>query len=142
MASLSPRGFFAFARLIVITCACLTAIHAQSADPPVASSSNSILYLTNGDFVSGELKDAERPATLSWQSPAFKDRFDFAANEVNAVHFPLPQKLPRPAGEYCFELAGGDVLFGAFVGMDAGQFEIDETRIDRKSTRLNSSHRL
>lgn len=129
-------------RLAIAICVCLIAISGYSAEPSVAPSPRSVLYLTNGDFVSGELKNADRPATLSWLSPSFTAGFDFATSEVNAVHFPLPEKLPRPVGEYCFELAGGDVLFGAFVGMDAGQFEIDESRVGRLHLARTIVHRF
>ena len=32
---------------------------------------------------------------------------------------------PKPTGDFCFELAAGDVLFGSLVALDDKQAELD-----------------
>src|SRR5262245_21394491 len=77
-----------------------------------------VLHLNNGGTVSGELADTLDPQVLRWKSPAFTSPFDFRAKGVDAIYFSLPVTLPRPVGDYCFELAGGDVLFGSLIEFD------------------------
>jgi peroxiredoxin len=50
---------------------------------------------------------------------------DFPLGTVSAVRFPTRAERPRPPGPYCFELEGGDVLFGALVGLSAQKAELD-----------------
>ena len=81
-----------------------------------------VLHLTNGGFVPGELVPSSEPDVLRWQADAFVAPFDFALGAVNAVHFPDSRRsFPEPTGDYCFELAGGDVLFGSLVALDDTQ---------------------
>ena len=56
-----------------------------------------VLHLTNGGYVAGELKNSGGPSRLGWQSPLFAAPFDFDVNLVNAVHFPLPASCPMPS---------------------------------------------
>ena len=94
---------------------------AEPSDSPNAA----MIHLTNGDHVAGQLVDSQRVAGLAWQSPSFTTPFEFAIGTVNTVQFPVPAKLPQPEGEYCFELAGGDVLFGALIALRGDEAELD-----------------
>ena len=38
---------------------------------------------------------------------------------------------PSPTGDFCFELAAGDVLFGSLVGLDDSKVELDIPRLGR-----------
>ncbi|MGQ0635859.1 MAG: TlpA family protein disulfide reductase [Planctomycetaceae bacterium] len=96
------------------------------ATPPNAA----ILNLTNGGYVSGRLMPSEGDV-LRWQNPAFVDPFDFALTHVQSVQFPAPPTTVVPAGDYCFELSGGDVLFGAWRNLDRASAEIDSPRFGR-----------
>ncbi|MBI2823778.1 MAG: TlpA family protein disulfide reductase [Planctomycetia bacterium] len=109
----------AFACLIAV---CLAAGVARAADQaaqaaPAAQPSGVTLHLANGDFSAGELVDSRQPDAIAWQAKGFTAPFRFALPSVSAVHFPVPEPLPLPEGEYCFELAGGDVLFGSLVAL-------------------------
>ena len=86
------------------------------------------LRMANGDFVAGELKDSDQPDILRWQGAAFTMPFDFALSGVSVIHFPLPNERPKPTGDYCFELVGGDLLYGSLVGFSSEQAEIDVPR--------------
>ena len=70
----------------------------------------------------------DRPGAVHWQPELFVAPFDFDLTAVNAVHFPVSSNLPEPTGTYCFELAGGDVLFGTLIALDDAQAELDVQR--------------
>src|SRR5207253_4225375 len=87
---------------------------ARAADPPPQA----VLHLANGDQAAGEIRASARPGVLRWQAASFVSPFDFAVTEVNAIQWPPPAVLPKPTGDFCFELAGGDVLFGSLVDLN------------------------
>ena len=95
----------------------LTGASALAADP--------VLHLTDGGYVPGALADSEKPGTLSWQGASFVDPFEFDLKAVNAVHSPASADPPRPVADFRFELAGGDVLFGALVDLNDTEAVID-----------------
>jgi peroxiredoxin len=119
-----------------------TQLHAADASP-AAPPVHGILHLNNGGTVSGDLADSLDPDVLRWQSPVFTSPFDFRVKGVDAIYFPLPATLPKPAGDYCFELAGGDILFGSLLELDhetalldvpdAGRFHVRRDAIRRFS---------
>src|SRR5262249_19667766 len=78
---------------VTVVWAILECSIASSAEPEKPDAA--VLHLTNGNgFVTGALKNSGGPARLGWQSPLFTAPFDFDVNLVNAVHFPLPDRLP------------------------------------------------
>jgi len=91
--------------------------------------SNSMIHLINGDYVTGRLVDSASGDSLWWQSPAFVSPFQFGLASVNNVQFPSPAKFSQPEGEYCFELAGHNVLFGSLVELQGNEAVIDATGI-------------
>ena len=92
---------------------------------PASQRRDSVLHLNNGGFVSGDLCDSNDPSILRWQGPLFVAPFDFRLKGVDAVYFPTPAELPKPVGEYCFELTGGDMLFGSLLELNAEEAELD-----------------
>ena len=88
-----------------------------AAEPPRtdAAPPQAVLHLAGDAFVAGELRGSDDPTMLRWQSPSFTRPFDFVLSSVKGVHYPVPATSLKPAGEYCFELAGGDLLFGSLV---------------------------
>jgi peroxiredoxin len=122
-------------RLRAAAAACLLALgltaSARSEDAPAPAPKGPVIHLTNGGHVPGDLKDSADPKVLRWQGSAFVAPFDFSLGAINSVHYPSPAELPKPAGDYCFELAGGDVLFGRLVGLDDKEAELDVARIGR-----------
>ena len=106
--------------LLGMGCAALPA-----AEAPASPAAAATLHLSNGDYVAGELRDCDRAGILRWQSTLFVTPFDFSLRTVNAVRFPAPAQRPRPNGPYCFELAGGDVLFGDLAGLSLQEAELD-----------------
>ena len=63
--------------------------------------------------------DCAKADTLRWQASAFVTPLDFPLRSVSAVCFPTLAQRPKPSGQYCFELEGGDMLFGALAGLFA-----------------------
>src|SRR5271166_3160490 len=76
-----------------------TAVAAPPVDPHSA-----VLHLANGGFVSGSLVASSEPDRIRWESAAFTAPFDLALKSVTAIHYSVPAELPKPGGEYCFEL--------------------------------------
>ncbi len=83
------------------------------------------LRLADDQYVTGELKDSPRPDVVCWQGAEFTAPFEFALGQASAVQFPPSAKRPKPAGEFCFELSGGDLLFGSLVALSAEEALLD-----------------
>jgi thiol-disulfide isomerase/thioredoxin len=90
-----------------------------------------VLHLADGGFVPGKLVDSDREGVLRWQGTPFVDPFDFDIDAVNTIHRPGPSGPPKPAGDFCFDLATGDVLFGSLVDLDATNVVLDVPRLGR-----------
>jgi thiol-disulfide isomerase/thioredoxin len=101
---------------------------ANGAEDPVDADA-AVIHLANVDHVSGRLLDSAGDSRLIWQSPAFATPFEFPVSCLNAIHFPVPGKLDQAAGDYCFELAGGDIVFGSLVGLQSNEAVLDITGI-------------
>ncbi|MCY2963820.1 MAG: TlpA disulfide reductase family protein [Planctomycetota bacterium] len=101
-----------------------------------------MLKLADGDFVTGKLVDSSSPGRLAWQSPAFTAPFEFAADAIQSIVFPVPDARPKPGGEFCFELAAGDVLFGSLIDLREGVVTIDASGIGRVHVNLSHLRRI
>lgn len=104
---------------------CLTGV-ARAADAPSAA-----LRFPDDQFVTGTLEPSNNPDVIRWQSPAFKSPFEFDIDQVGSIQFPVPDKLPLPKGSFCFELAGGDMLFGTPVSLNAKLLVVQTERFGR-----------
>jgi len=86
-----------------------------------------VIHLKNRDFANGELVDSPAGDRLLWKSAVFAAPVEFALAAVRTVRFPVAGKGLQPEGEYCFELAGGDTLFGELVALVADEAVINAT---------------
>ena len=59
-----------------------------------------------------------------------------------AIEWPPPATQPKPAGDFCFELAAGDVLFGSLLALDDHQAELDVPRLGRIHVQRSNLHRI
>ncbi len=109
---------------------------------PAVGADDAVLYLTNGGFLPGELKSSEQPTVLRWQSTKFTQPFEFSLSGVAAVQFVIPSTLPKPTGEYCLELAAGDVLFGELLGLTDDFAEVEVARFGRVHVKRDQIRRL
>ena len=98
--------------------------------------------MADGGFVAGEVRATTKPGVLRWQGTSFVAPFEFAVKDVNAIQWPPPATLARPAGDFCFELAAGDVLFGSLAGLDEHKVELDIPRLGRMHVQRTSLHRI
>ena len=109
---------------------------------PAFGADEAVLHLTNGGFVPGELKGSEQPSVLRWQSSRCTQPFEFSLGGVNAVQYLVPSKLPKPTGEYCLELAAGDVLFGELLALTDEAAEVEVARLGRLHVKRDQIRRL
>ncbi len=105
---------------------------------PASASTGPVLTLPNGGFAAGELLDSADPKVIRWRSPAFAGPVEFRSSALSAIRWPSPPKRVDPSGEFRFELAGGDVVFGRLVALDDATAEVDlpglgRFHVDRKS---------
>ena len=110
---------------LLIACAAIKPAVPQSADGPSAAATRPTIHLSSGGYASGEICDSKDPGVVRWRVPSFVAPFDFSLKEVDAVYYPVPPDLPKAAGEYCFELKGGDVLFGSLLEWNAAEVVLD-----------------
>jgi peroxiredoxin len=103
---------------------------------------NAVLHLANGGFVGGVLLSSESSEFLRWQSPKFVKPFEFATSCVTAVHYPVPATPPKPVGEYCLELSGGDVLFGDLLQLTGNVAELKTARFGTLAIERDQIRRL
>jgi thiol-disulfide isomerase/thioredoxin len=116
---------------------CLAAT-ATAADPGASS----VLHLTNGGSVAGELRASQDPKVLRWRSPFFAQPLEFPLSAVNAVYYTVPGPQPKPQGEYCFELMGDDLLYGDVRALTENEVELDSARIGRVHLRREQIRRF
>ena len=115
------------------------------ADDPAAKpapSGEPVLHLVNGGYAPGTLADSDKPGVLRWQGAAFTSPFAFPLDAVNAVHAPAPETPPKPPGEYCFELAGGDVVFGALEGLTGDDAVLNVPGLGTLHVARSNVHRI
>jgi hypothetical protein len=131
-----------FLRLFAILLWALLATTAGAADQPAGPRSQPVLYMANGRFSAGEIRPSTHPGFLRWQAASGGSPSDFTWNEVNTIQWPPPATRPRPAGDFGFELAAGDVLFGSLLALDDRQAELDVPRLGRIHVQRSSLHRF
>jgi thiol-disulfide isomerase/thioredoxin len=115
---------------------------ALAAAPPDNAPRTPILHLVTGSYAAGELAETTNPAVLRWHAAPFVAPFEFSLGAVNAIYWPPAKELPRPPGDYCFELAGGDVLFGSLVRLDEKEVALDLPRVGRLTAERAIVHRI
>lgn len=87
-----------------------------AADEPSAPS-GPVIHFRNGDFITGQLLDSTEANRFSWQSSAFEASLSFPVGAAQSIQFPLKRTPPVDAA-FCFELAGGDTLYGSLAALD------------------------
>jgi thiol-disulfide isomerase/thioredoxin len=120
---INVRQFTAWSCGFVLLAAATTA----NADGP----SVPVLHLSDGDFLAGYLADCDETGVIRWHMRGATTPFDFPAAAVRAAHFPSPKSVPAPKGDYLFEFANGDMLYGSLVSVTPERFEIETARFGR-----------
>ena len=101
-----------------------------------------MLHLANGGFAAGEIRPSAKPGVVRWQANSFVNPFDFAVSDVLGIQSPPPASQPKPNGDFCFELAAGDVLFGSLVALNEKDVELDVPRLGRIHVQRSNLHRI
>jgi peroxiredoxin len=117
-----------------------TVIAAEPA--PSAATAGPTLHMVNGGFAVGALKESPKPERLVFQAKGFVAPFEFATGSVSSLDWPLPATLPKPLGDFCFELSGGDVLFGALLALDEKTARIEAPGIGPIKIARSELHRI
>ena len=138
----SVRSTWGSTRLIFVCLFSQLVTTTAFADLPANQAQSPVLNLINGDHITGTLVNSTDPTSLGWQSPSFTEPFYFALGGIASIHFPVPVKLPPHEGDYCFERAGHDVLFGSLIGLDTKTVIIDTPKIGRMTINRSNIQRM
>jgi thiol-disulfide isomerase/thioredoxin len=101
-----------------------------------------MLHLVDGGYVAGRFLDADAPDEIAWQGAQFTAPFQFPLSAVRSVIFRQPGVVPQATGEFCFELATGDVIYGRLVGVSADAVDVDEPKFGPLSLRRGRLRRF
>ncbi len=129
-------------QLFALAFLALIAATARATDQPASPSPQPVLDLADGRSTAGEVRASTQPGVLRWQSASADRPSEFAWNEVNAIEWPPPATRPKPIGDFRFELAAGDVLFGSLMALDDQRAELDVPRLGRIHVRRSNLHRI
>ena len=103
--------------LFAIVLGALLAAAARASGQPTSPPRQPVLHLANGRSTAGEIRASTQPGVLRWQAASSGSPPDFAWNEVNSIEWPPAAAQPKPTGDFCFELAAGDILFGSLLAL-------------------------
>ncbi len=103
---------------------------------------HAVLNLDDGGYAAGDLADSDRPGIIRWQAAGFVSPFEFMLGRVNAVQWTADKEAPKPEGEFCFEIGGGDVVFGSLKSLDPGMAEIDVPRVGLLKVKRTAIRRI
>jgi peroxiredoxin len=101
-----------------------------------------VLSLDDNGFAAGDLAPSDKPGVVRWQAAGFVAPFEFKLGRVNAIHWTPAEKPVKPEGEFCFELGGGDVVFGALASLGPTEAELELPRIGRLHVQRSAIRRI
>jgi len=78
-------------------------------------------------FLAGELRASERSGRHPRQARSLYRR-STRADQLQRDLFRTPAKPEKAVGDYCFELTGGDLLYGSLLALNAKEAEIRRCR--------------
>lgn len=127
----SRRSRASLPHIILALASWLSWPSARAEDRAAVPPGEAVLHLKNNGQVPGVLNPSEEPGLIRWQSTSFAAPFAFSTGAVNAIQFSVPASLPRPEGEYCFELSGGDVAYGSLITLDENEAVLEVARVGK-----------
>ena len=101
-----------------------------------------VLSLDDDGFAAGDLAPSDKPGIVRWQAAGFVAPFEFKLGRVNAIHWTPAEKPVKPEGEFCFELGGGDVVFGTLADLGPSEAQLDLPRIGRLHVQRSAIRRI
>ncbi|HBJ35933.1 MAG TPA: hypothetical protein DDZ51_14530 [Planctomycetaceae bacterium] len=114
-----------------------TALHAEDTAPPTG-----VLRLNSGDYVAGNLTDADDRAQIAWQHPQFESPLIYKISDVQGAYFPSPKNSSLATGESAVEFHNGDVLFGKIAGSDDQTIRLENDKYGDLSVTRNRVQRV
>ena len=127
---------------IALALAMLLATSAPAWDQPVSSASQPVLHLANGKSMAGDVKPSTRPGVLRWRNASTGSESDYAWSEVDAIEWPRGARRRNRPANFCFELAGGDLLFGSLLALGDQWAELDVPRLGRIPIQRSNLYRV
>ncbi len=101
-----------------------------------------MLQLDGGDFVTGSLVNLEANERIGWKHDGFASPFEFPITAVRSISFPTPAKTQAAQGVFCFELVGGDRVFGSVSAVNDQSIRLQTTDFGELEVDRSSVHRL
>jgi peroxiredoxin len=120
----------------------LLSLLAAAAATAAEKSPPGVLSLDDNGYAAGDLALSDKPGVVRWQAAGFVAPFEFKLERVNAVHWTPAEKPVKPEGEFCFELGGGDVVFGALAGLNSSEAQLELPRIGRLHVERSAIRRI
>lgn len=117
----------AAAALVACICVSFAAEDPSSAKRPASGQ----LMLRSGDSFAGRLVDSAEPGAISWQSKIATKPFVFPLEKLKSASLGVSDKAVAPQGDFCFELHGGQAIFGELAEVSDRSFVIDAPRFGR-----------
>ena len=127
-----------FDRLIAFVVGAVLSTAARASGPPAQP----MLHLVDGRSTGGEIQASTRPGILRWRAASSGSPSDFAWNEVKAIEWLPPDARPKPVGDFCFELAAGDKLFGSLLALGEQRAELEVLRLGRIHLQRSNIYRV
>ena len=93
----------------------------SAAEKPAAA----VLRLKNGGHVMGRLLDSPQGDRLRWQAPAFAAPLEFVRGAIHEAQYPVSKRIGPIEAQFCFELVGGDRLYGTLSALDERSATLD-----------------
>jgi hypothetical protein len=101
-----------------------------------------VLQSMNGQQVAGSLRPTDAPRRLRWQAIGSTTPVDYDVESVNFIRFPVSAHAHRHEGQYCFEMAGGDIVFGDIVDLGEAHAVLDLSRFGRMKVRRSAIRQI
>ena len=101
-----------------------------------------MLHLSDGGFVSGQLRGSADQKVLRWHSPLFASPLEFPLSALKAVQYEVVGQPPAPLGEFCFELINDDFLYGDLLNLTDDDVTLSSAKLGRIRLRRDSVRRI
>ncbi|HEV3022028.1 MAG TPA: hypothetical protein VGX76_06160, partial [Pirellulales bacterium] len=125
MKTLSSLALAPTLSLILVSSARAADVADTAPTPPA------VLYFVNGDHLPGTPLDGDQTNAFLWQATDFTRPFRFDGDSISEIRFGAPSAAAAVAGEFCFDLSGGDVLHGDLIAIGDDELVVDSSRAGR-----------
>lgn len=119
----------AAAALVTFVCVSVAAVEnssVESAQQPAGQ-----ILLRSGDYYSGALVDTERAGAVAWQTEFAEDPYVIPLDKLRSALFRNPTSPVPQQGEFCFELHGGQAIYGTPLATTDDSFVVNSPRFGR-----------